>query len=472
MTQAKSNYLKAGIWYVIGNILIKGVSFIALPIFTKLLSPDDFGKYNIFMSYESILSIVLGLGFAGTIKIAFFDFKEKFLDYFSSIISLTFIFTVLFDILSILGFILFLRPILPEIWTFGLVQLLIFGSLGTALYSLISTKYVIHAEYKSNLAISAVYTIVNVALSVFLCYFIFTDERYLARIVGYTLPIMLIAYGISLYYVFRSGVIININYWKYALKLGSPLIIHSLAMVLLMQIGKIMINMLCGDSETGIFSVGVTIASILGIILGSFDNAWAPWFYRGLNDGKYKELIIGNNKISLVFSILCSCFILLSPEMIFLMTTRDYYDGLYSLIPMVVATYINFMYLFAVNQEYYYKKTKTIAIGTIIASITCIILNYLLIPMFGYITAAYVSCAGNMVLFVIHTGIVKYWGKPDVVSIKYLFFLLLITSLTGVYTIFFRAFLLPRIAALLVLSGVLAYNALKLYKQIKYNRSK
>lgn len=449
---------------MVGNILIKGVSFLALPLFTRLLSTEDFGRYNIFMSYEGILSVIIGLGFAGTIKIAYFDFKDKFVDYFSSIISLTFFFTLLFDVLSILGYYLFLKSYLAEMWTSGLIHLLVFGSLGTAIYSLISTKYVIYAEYKANLAISGFYTIANVLLSVALCYTLFSTERYLARIVGYTLPIMLIAYGIAIVYVFRSGVIINKEYWKYAIKLGSPLIIHSLSMVLLIQIGKIMINHLCGDSETGIYSVGATIAGILGIVLGSFDNAWAPWFYRGLNDKKYKDLVAGNNKIVISFAMMCSCFILLSPEMMHLMSTEEYFDGLYSLVPLVIATYINFMYLFAVNQEYFYKKTKTIAIGTIVATIAGIILNYLLIPIFGYITAAYVSCVSNMILFVIHTGMVRHWRKPKVVSLWYLFIMLLLSSCIGVYTIVYKDAIIPRFLLFALFSLIIIYYSLKYLK--------
>ncbi len=465
MSESSSKYLKAGLWYTVGNILIKGVSFIALPIFTRLLSLDDFGKYNIFMSYESILAVVLGLGFSGTIKIAYFDFKDKFSDYFSAIISLTFFATLLFDILTVVGYFLFLKPLLGEIWTLSLVQLLIFASLGTAIYNLISVKYVIYTEYKANLTISFVYTISNVLLSILLCYTLFSTERYLARIVGYTVPIMLIAYGIAIVYVIRSRVFVNKEYWLYALKLGSPIIIHSLSMILLMQIGKIMINHLCGDAETGIYSVGTTIAGILTVVLGSFDNAWAPWFYRGLNDEKYGELVKGNNHISAIFAIICSSFLLISPDMVKLMTTHEYYDGLFSLVPLVVSVFINFMYLFAVNQEYFYKKTMTIAIGTIIATICGIVLNYLLIPIYGYIMAAYVNCASNMVLYLIHSYIVKRWGNPSVVSARWLFLLLITTSTIGFISICFRDAFIIRFGLVILLCIPLLHYTLLYYKK-------
>ncbi len=464
MNNQKTSYLKAGFWYVIGNILIKGVSFIALPIFTRLLSPDDFGRYNIFMSYESIMAIVVGLGFSGTIKIAFFDFKDKFLDYLSSVFFLTFIFTLFLDAILTFSFYLFLKDLLPSMWTPGLVNLLVFASLGTAIYNLISAKYVICAEYKANLSISFIYTIANVALSILLCFSIFETQRYLARIIGYTLPIMIIAYGIAIIYIIKSKVIVNLKYWKYAIQLGSPIIIHSLSMILLMQIGKIMINSMCGDYETGIYSVGATISAVLSIVMGSFDNAWAPWFYRGLDEGKYESLVKGNNKLVVVFAAICCWFLLLSPEMIMMLTTREYYDGLYSLVPFILATFINFMYLFAVNQEYYYKKTKTIAIGTVVATISGIILNYLLIPLFGYISAAYVGCISNMILFSIHTIIVYRWGKPRVVSMANMFICLLIISLIGIVTISFRDNGLLRYLIILLITIPLLRYAFDYYK--------
>lgn len=53
---------KAGIWYTIGNFLLKGCIFFSLPIFTRILSTTDFGIYNTYIAYEGILTAILGLG--------------------------------------------------------------------------------------------------------------------------------------------------------------------------------------------------------------------------------------------------------------------------------------------------------------------------------------------------------------------------------------------------------------------------
>ena len=78
---------KAGIWYTIGNLLLKSCIFFTLPIFTKLLSTSDFGIYNTYMAYEGIITAILGLGLYGSIKNAKLDFKDNFNNYLSSILT-------------------------------------------------------------------------------------------------------------------------------------------------------------------------------------------------------------------------------------------------------------------------------------------------------------------------------------------------------------------------------------------------
>lgn len=462
------DYLKSGVLYTIGNVLIKGISFVALPIFTRILSPDDFGKYNIFVSYEAIVQVILGLGISGTIKVAFFDFKKEFNHYFCSILSLTFIGTILFDIIA--NILIFVFNYNSGIWNAELVNLLIFSSLASAVYSLLSTKFVINADYKSNLGISLFYTISNVVVSIVLCSTIFVTEKYLGRIIGQIFPLLFIAAFVFIYYLFKYKCIINFSYWKYALKLGLPLILHMLSMVLMLQIGKIMIDYYLGSAYTGIYSIAATIAGVFSIVLGSFDNAWAPWFYRGLAGEDNINLNEGNNRLSLYFAAFTSVFILVAPEIIHIMSTSEYYDAVYSLVPLLVSTFVNFMYLFAVNQEYFYKKTSYIALGTIIATLTGIILNSVFLPWFGYIAAAYVDLICKLVLFVIHNIVVGKMHKPKVVSMKFLLLLLAGIIIVAAVTMLAYSIAWIRYTLVLFICIALVKPASKLF--IKYKSDK
>lgn len=460
----KVNYIKSGIWYTIGNILIKGISFIALPIFTRLLNPDDFGKYNIFLSYETILNVIIGLGISGTIKVAFFDYNEKFNHYFSSVVSLTIITAFIFDLIANV-LIIVLGLFSGTMWNLELINLLICSSLATALFNLLSTKYVIEAAYKQNLGISLLYTITNVLLSVVLCLSLFSAQRYMGRIIGQTIPLIAITAAICIVYIYKYRNIINFDYWKYALKLGSPLILHMLSMVILLQIGKLMIDYYLGSTYTGIYSVAATLASVLSVLLGSFDNAWAPWFYRGLAGEEGISLVSGDNKVSVFFAFMMAVFMLASPEILMLMTTTEYYDAIYSIIPLTLSVFVNFMYLFAVNQEYFYKKTKIIALGTVVATISGIVFNCILLPAFGYIAAAYVDLICKWILYIIHTMIVKRMHKQPVVNNWLLIILFIGSSVIGALTLLLKDNIYARAVIVLILCATI-YKPLMLFIKV------
>ena len=65
---ASNKIVKAGLGYIIGNYLLKGLTFLTIPIFTKLLSTTDYGVYNSFVAYESILSIIIGFALHSSYK--------------------------------------------------------------------------------------------------------------------------------------------------------------------------------------------------------------------------------------------------------------------------------------------------------------------------------------------------------------------------------------------------------------------
>ena len=58
--------LKSGIWYTAANFLTKSIGFITTPIFTRLMTHDEFGLYNNFTSWTSTLTILVTLNLTST----------------------------------------------------------------------------------------------------------------------------------------------------------------------------------------------------------------------------------------------------------------------------------------------------------------------------------------------------------------------------------------------------------------------
>ena len=70
----QNKIVKAGFGYTIGNYFLKGLSFFTIPLFTRLLTTQDYGKYNTFLSYENILFVLLGFAIHSSYKNARYRF--------------------------------------------------------------------------------------------------------------------------------------------------------------------------------------------------------------------------------------------------------------------------------------------------------------------------------------------------------------------------------------------------------------
>jgi O-antigen/teichoic acid export membrane protein len=454
---------KAGTWYTIANLLLKGVAFFSLPIFTRLLSTEDFGIYNTYIAYESILTAILGLGLYGTVKNAKLDYKALFEKYLSSVAFLSIL--VLAFILTIANVFYALYADLLGFSRFE-TNCLILQSFGSYIIFFYGSKLNIEFKYKSYITISFLNTIGNVLLSILLIKYVFPYQRYLGRILGSAIPLITIGIILSAYLILKGKTLYNKQYWNYALRLGLPLVPHVISQSLLTQFDRIMISSMIGHSEAGIYSYIYTICTITYVICSSLDNAWTPWVFLNIAKGERQHIKDTSKQYVDLFMILSLGFICIMPEFTKLIADRTYWGGIDLLIPLTLANYFVFLYMLPVNIEYYNKKTKLISVGTMGAAATNAILNYIAITIWGYKAAAYTTLASYMLLFIFHWLIAKKYDVDTVYDIKSIArssAVLIFISFTILFTMQFEIFnIIYRYAIALTLIVILLKNTGKL----------
>ena len=89
MAKKSNKVVNAGIGYTIGNIFIKGVSFLTIPLYTRLMATGDYGIYNTYVAYVGIVTFFVCLGMDPTLKNAEQDFPERRETYLSTVYVLT-----------------------------------------------------------------------------------------------------------------------------------------------------------------------------------------------------------------------------------------------------------------------------------------------------------------------------------------------------------------------------------------------
>jgi O-antigen/teichoic acid export membrane protein len=205
---------------------------------------------------------------------------------------------------------------------------------------------------------------------------------------------------------------------RYALKIGTPLIAHYLSQQVQNQFDRIAITRLINSAATGIYSFAYTIANILQIIFYSINNVFTVWSYERLKAQEYERLRTCAKKYIALMVFLTIGLMSISKELIMIAGHSSYWEGQYVFLPITVGIFLLFLYTIPVIIEYYFKETKYIALMTCIAAGVNIVTNYIFIPKYGYIAAAYTTMLSYGVQFTAHwfisLQIMKKYGLPQI----------------------------------------------------------
>lgn len=71
-----SKALKSGLWYTVSNFIVKSIGFITTPIFARMLSHEEYGFFNDYLSWVSIFSIIMTMFLESTFISARFDYES------------------------------------------------------------------------------------------------------------------------------------------------------------------------------------------------------------------------------------------------------------------------------------------------------------------------------------------------------------------------------------------------------------
>ena len=377
----------------------KGIAFLTLPIFTRLLSTGEYGTVSTYSSWVAIVSIVSGMSLNVAIRLSRGkDFKLKITkdEELASIFTITLLAGgVLFAVCLAFG------SLINPMMSILLITLCflegIFGWLITdyTYYQMMESKYL------GRTLLMILPNLLAAVLSVILILNIQGDKSW-GRIISLAVCPATIGLLLCFRVFFKHRPCLNKEYLKWALKVSLPLIVHALALNILLQSDRIMITAFRNTSETGIYSLIYSFSTLAIVLTSGLEGTWIPFFTKKMNEEDYDNLnVFSKDYINLICYAMVG-IIMIAPELMKLMSTSDYYEGILVLPLLVLADFFAFAYTFYVNVEYYYEKTKFITVNTVIAAALNIVLNYIFIPRYGYFAAAFTTFVSYVVSFTLH----------------------------------------------------------------------
>lgn len=395
----RNKLIKAGASYTIANVVLRGISFLTLPIFVRLLTTTEFGRYNVFVSFESIIGMFSALTLHASIKNAKYDMANEYDAYVKNCIYFDFYNSILLAFIANI-ICLFYSDIIDL--TFLEVNLLVLSGFCGAVISIYSSKLIMDYLSKDYVIVSMITSIFGVVLSLIYIYSIFSFDHYLGRLIGGICG-QVIATLYIFYKLFKDkSVKVNLNYWKYGLKISLPIVPHGLSQIILGSSDRIMIKYMYTEALAGIYSLTYTVSLIPSLIFNSIANVWEPWFFENMNEGKLEAIKKTSTKLCLLMTLGFIGFACVTPEMVKIIATKDYYDAIDVSILVIAGVYFASLYNIPCEVEYFYKKTKFIAIGSVFAASVNVLLNYIFMHYYSYKIAAVTTLITYFLYFLFH----------------------------------------------------------------------
>lgn len=445
----------AGVWYTISNIAVKAIAIITTPIYTRLLSTSDYGIASTFASWYSLLLVLCSLDLELSVGRAKQDYPGNLRKYIGAIQTLSGIFSAALFALSLL----FLEPVsnFMEMDNSAVLILGVYLFFAPAV-TFAQARYRYEYRYKENIFILFYTTIFTAVLSIGLV-LLFQQDKWLGKVIGTAFPTILLGAIYWITSVKQKTLIFNKEYWKYALEISAPMLIHSVSLNLLAQSDRVVITKCIGTEATGIYTLAYQYAILINIIMNSVNQAWQPWFHDNYYAGNHALIREKVKPLTILGCFIGVGCVSLAPEAIAILGPEEYRSGIWAVSPIVLGVFCQSLYTNYINIELHLKKTKYASYGTIIAAIVNIVLNIIFVPLYGFVAAAYTTLFSYILLLEIHYIITRYALKTKLYDDRFFIGCFLgVTAICVVFMLLFDYFIIR--LALICLIGVifLFYN--------------
>lgn len=400
--------VKASLAFMVCTFMQRGISILTTPIFTRILTTEQFGYYSIFTSWLDVVSVftTLKLG-GGVFTQALVKFEDNRNELLASTAGLGTTITVAVTVL----YLLFKDTINSLIGMDSFIVIcMVVSAWATLMFDMWAASQRVEYKYKSLVALTVFVSIAKPLAGVIA---IFSTQEYKAeaRIVSLVLIELICFSGLFVLFIKRGRTFYNRRFWRYSLSLNVPLVPHYLTRTILNQCDRLMINAMLGYSKAGIYSLAYNLAMVLTLVNTSILNAFNPWMYQRIKKGEYEKIAPVSYVLLGVIAVAALGLIAIAPELVSIFAPREYYETIWVIPPVTAGMFFLFMYSLYANFEFYFEKTRMMTIVSTIGGIVNIILNYIFIPIWGYMAAGYTTLLCYMLYAIAH-----YWGMKNIIK--------------------------------------------------------
>lgn len=399
--------IKNTIIFGIGNFGSKLILFLLVPLYTMVLTTEQFGIADLIQSSINLMWPLLSLGISEAIMRFILVNKDMRGD------------AILFGliIVTISGLMLLLfTPLINLVEFFhGYAYLFPILYTSTAFKNMLG-YFCKGIEKTTTYAIDGIITAITLTAGSWFLLIVLN-----LNVKGFLYSIIL-SNTISIIYLVRkcnlinylSNAKINKSLYSNMINYSLPLLPNTISWWIIQISDRYILASICGVAITGLYSMAYRIPSIFNLIVSVFIQAWLMVVIKECENnsgGKYFSFIY-KYYISITFVV--STLIVLSSRVIAnIIFKNDFYQAsIYVPILMLAFTIGNLQAFYGTIYSGL-KKTKKVFVSTLCGAILNIILNILLIPSMGAYGAAVATVVSYLLVYIIRANDLKKYLDID-----------------------------------------------------------
>lgn len=371
------------------------INFFLIPLYTAVLTTQEYGTIDIYTSLAMILIPILTL----QIEMALFryyivnnnekDRKEIISSSFTVVIVMSIIASVLYWILTMF-FKLQYRGLLYGYYLSLMIS--------TILLQVCRARGDNIGYGSSNFISSTITVILNILFVKFSPW----------KIEGVLVSMITAQLIASIYIIYRSKVhkflkisCIKIMRCKELLKYSVPLVFNQIASWAINYSDRLIILYKWGEGTNGIYAIANKFANIINTFFSVYNVAWTENVVRSMNDEDSNKYISKIFELTFCIYIILITIILNFLPFCFNILVKGDFKEAYEQIPILLISMLFSGMAATIGSIYIaYNKTKNVSITTMLAGVSNIIIHIILLNQFGLYAASISTLISFIVLFV------------------------------------------------------------------------
>lgn len=378
--------VRATFWFLICSFLQRGISVITTPIFTRLMSTQEYGQYSVFQSWLDIVTVLVSLKlYAGVFMQGIVKQENK--DRFASAMQgLSLVLTLIWSAIYCV-----FHCFVNKVTSLTTIQMAAMLSLiwTTGVFSYWSVEQRMKNRYKPLIIITLLASLLKPITGIILV--ILSTDKATARICSLAFVELIFFTGLFFKDLKKGKCFYDKDIWKYALSFNIPLIPHYLSMAILNSSDRIMIKYYQGESKAGIYGLAYSLALITTLFNSALLQTVEPWLYKKINARQEKDIPQIAYITLAVIALINIGLIAVAPEAVKMFAPSEYAEAMWIVPSVAMSVYFMFVYSLFAAFEFYFEKTHYITVATLVGAIANIVLNMIFIPVFGYYAAGYTT---------------------------------------------------------------------------------